>query len=63
MFLLAEDRTLETNKDLLGFKRMKVDVIEMEVDPWTKKPTLPASVWAMIKWYAAKPGGQVLVRA
>jgi hypothetical protein len=63
MFLLSEDRTLETNRDLLGFKRMKVDTIEMDVDPWTKKPTLPASVWEMIKWYAAKPGGKTLSRA
>jgi len=63
MFLLAEDRTLETNRDLMGFKRMRVDVIEMEVDPWTKRPLLPASVWNIIKWYAETPGGLTLVRA
>lgn len=63
MFLLAEDRTLETNRDLMGFKRMRVDVIEMEVDPWTKRPMLPASVWSIIKWYAEKTGGLTLVRA
>lgn len=56
--LLAEDRTLETNRDLMGFESLKVGPLSMKVDPNTKKPVLPTSVQNMIRNYTPSSGRQ-----
>lgn len=40
------DRTAE--EDTLGFKRIKVDTIELEIDKYDRKPILPKSVVSLI---------------
>jgi len=61
--LISEDRTLETNRDLVGFKKMKVDVLELEVDTYKNKPVMPPSVWSIVKFYGRKTGRtKILVR-
>jgi hypothetical protein len=49
--LLSEDRTLETNRDLMGFESMTVGPLSLKIDPNTKKPILPMSVQNMIRNY------------
>ena len=56
--LLAEDRTLETNRDLMGFESLKVGPLFMKVDPNTKKPILPTSVQNIIRYYTPSSGKQ-----
>ena len=54
MHLIQEDRTLETNRDLKGFRRLEVDVINIVVDTKStqgKKQLLPPSVWFIIRPY------------
>jgi hypothetical protein len=67
MHLLAADRTLETNRDLTGFKSVQVDVIKIEMDTGNanaSKPVMPKSVWSIIKFYGSMYGRQLtLVRA
>jgi hypothetical protein len=59
--LIGEDRTLETNRDLIGLKRVKVDVLSITTDtsPTAVKPIVPLSVWSMIKFYG-QPFGRTL---
>ena len=62
-FLLIEDRTEETNRDLKGFKYMKIGEMSMVVDPYTGKPVIPPSVVAMLSDYGRKKSmGKTLVR-
>jgi len=70
MHLLAADRTLETNRDLTGFKSVQVDVIKIEMNTGAggsanaSKPIMPKSVWSIIKFYGSMYGRQLtLVRA
>ena len=63
--LIAENRTEETNRDLIGFKEIKVDTLQLKVDTGTStsKPTMPPEVWSMIKFYGRKIGSyKTLVR-
>ena len=57
--LLSEDRTLETNRDLVGLKRVKIDTLDITTDgnPLSTKPVIPLSVWSIIKVYG-RPYGQ-----
>ena len=66
--LLAEDRTVETNRDLTGLRRVKIDTIEIETDPGqmnvSSKPVIPPSVWSIIQPYGRGIGSRtVLARA
>jgi hypothetical protein len=54
--LIAEDRTLETNRDLIGFKEMKVGDLELKVDSFKGKPLIPPSVWSIVRPYGSKAG-------
>lgn len=58
-FLLSEDRTLETNRDLIGLKKVVIDTLSITTDPSTTaiKPVIPMSVWSMIKFYGQPYGG------
>ena len=60
--LLSEDRTLETNRDLEGFKSLKVGPLAIVVDPNTQKPILPLSVQNIIRYYTPQGGEKSLVR-
>ncbi len=55
LHLLAEDRTLETNRDLIGLSRIKLDSVEIETDRaqamTLSKPIIPQSVWSIIRPY------------
>jgi hypothetical protein len=55
-YLIGEDRTTETNRDTIGFKKMKVGDLALEIDAYKTKPVLPPSVWSMIKFYCAPIG-------
>ena len=50
--LIADDITAVS--DLAGFKKLKVDVIEMEMDKWDKASSIPPLVWDYIKPYGSK---------
>ncbi len=54
--LLTEDRTEEVNRDLKGYKKMQIDTLRLEIDPWTGKPVMPPAVWSMIKNFGNKIG-------
>ncbi|MHC4950701.1 MAG: DnaT-like ssDNA-binding protein [Planctomycetota bacterium] len=56
--LITEDLTSETNRDLVGFKEVKVGDLQLKVDPYRKKSTIPSSVWSMIRFYCKKVGAQ-----
>ena len=61
--LLQEDRTLESNRDLKGFEKLKVGPIYMQIDQYTSKPVMPPSVWSKLKFYCTKYGSnKTLVR-
>lgn len=49
LFLLASDRSVDYA--LSGFKRIKVDVIELEADVSSKSHTIPSGVMDMIRFY------------
>lgn len=53
--LIAEDRTAEP--DTLGFKFMKADVLEAEIDPRDRRGILPPSVGALVAAYGQVGGG------
>ena len=66
--LRGSDRTIETNRDLTGFKSVQVDVIKLEMMPGSAansaKPVLPPSVWSIVKFYGSIYGkSKTLVRA
>jgi hypothetical protein len=52
--LSVEDRTEETNRDLQGFKYMKIGDLSLVVDPYTGKPVIPPSVWTIINHYGSR---------
>ena len=54
--LIAENRTAETNRDLVGFSEIKVDTLELKVDSMQSKQTMPSEVYSMIKFYCRKIG-------
>jgi hypothetical protein len=54
--LIAENRTLETNRDLIGFKELKVGDLELKVDSFKGKPLIPPSVWSIVRPYGSKTG-------
>lgn len=56
--LIAEDLTLESNRDTMGFKKMKAGPLELEVDSWVAKPMMPRSVRAMFRDYATNASGR-----
>lgn len=62
LYLLSEDRTADY--DTYGFKELKVGPIAMVVDKYNQRPTMPLSVWEMIKFYGTRAQGQarLLVR-
>jgi hypothetical protein len=61
--LIGEDTTAETNRDLKGFKFLKVGPIEIKVDATTKKPILPRAVQLLIRDYCVgKSKNKTLVR-
>lgn len=53
--LLSEDRTSEA--DTLGFKYMKADVLEAEIDPRDRRSILPPSVAIIVAPYGSGGGG------
>lgn len=54
--LIAENRTAETNRDLAGFKEIKVGSLELKTDPVRAKQTMPPEVFSMLKFYCRKIG-------
>lgn len=61
--LIAENRTTETNRDLVGFKELKVGELAMKIDTFSTKPLIPPAVWSMINYYCRKVGrAKTLVR-
>jgi len=50
--LIDEDPT--GDNDLAGFKKLKIDVLEIEVDKWSETGSIPLSVWNMVKQYGQK---------
>lgn len=54
--LLQEDRTAESGRDLIGFEKLKVGPIYMQIDKYTCKPVLPPAVWSMVRFYATRYG-------
>lgn len=52
--LLDEDRTLETNREVIGFESMTIGPLSMEIDPYTKKPILPRSVQTIVRDYSVQ---------
>jgi hypothetical protein len=61
--LIAENRTAETNRDTIGFKKMKVGELALEMNSFAKKPVMPPAVWSIIKFYCRKIGtSRTLVR-
>jgi hypothetical protein len=65
LHLLSEDRTLDTNRDLIGLKRVRIDTVEIEAEnSILSKPVIPSSVWSIIKNYGRAYGSRRrLVRA
>lgn len=63
--LIIEDRTLETNRDTIGYKKMEIGDLKLEIDPdpTAKKITVPPSVWSMVRPYCTRIGrSRTLVR-
>jgi hypothetical protein len=56
--LLVEDRTEETNRDMKGFKEMRIGDLHLIIDEWTNKPVIPPAVWSMVKSYGSRIGRQ-----
>ncbi|RLD57844.1 MAG: hypothetical protein DRI97_04425 [Bacteroidetes bacterium] len=54
--LISEDVTAVNA--LAGFKKMKVDVIELEVDKMDRSGALPENVWNFVKYYGSKYSSQ-----
>lgn len=52
--LLDEDRTLETNRDMMGFESMEIGPLSMKIDKYTKKPVLPKSVQSIIRNFCSQ---------
>lgn len=54
-YLIAADRTGDF--DTSGFKMLKVGSLVMQMDKVDRIPTLPDSVYQMVKFYGTKIGG------
>ena len=54
--LIAEDRTADPNRDLVGFKEIKVGDLQLKVDSYKAKGAMPAAVWSMVRFYCKKVG-------
>lgn len=54
-YLIRSDRT--DDPDSAGIRRLRADVIEIEFDKNDRVNDIPASVWAMINYYATKAVG------
>lgn len=54
--LLAEDWTEEMSRGLAGFKEIKIDVLEMVLKSVPGKPSMPPSVWSIIRHYGTQYG-------
>jgi len=50
-WLIAEDRTLETNRDLVGFKEIKIGTLKLKTESNKSRPVIPPSVLSMINHY------------
>ena len=48
------DSDLTEGNAMAGFKSLKIDVLEMEVDKYSQAATIPPVVWDMIKQYGDK---------
>jgi hypothetical protein len=57
--LLIEDRTLETNRDTMGYEKIAIGDLKLTVDKWTSKPIMPPSVWSIIRDYGVRAGRSV----
>ena len=51
-FLSQDDRT--TDQDTFGFKKLKAGSLFMEIDKYDRRPTIPNTVWDMLKQYGTK---------
>ena len=56
MFLVAEDRSLES--DLMGFKHLEAESVVIKPDKRWQAGVLPKPVWNMVKSYGVKLGGK-----
>lgn len=54
--LLGEDRTLETNRGMMGFSEIKVDVIDLKINQSKAKKLMPPSVWTIVRPYCTYKG-------
>jgi len=50
--LIETDLTEENG--LAGYKKLKIDVLELEVDKYSQSATIPPAVWDMVKRYGDK---------
>jgi hypothetical protein len=57
--LLQEDRTLETNRDSIGYEMIQIGDLKLKVDKFTHKPIMPPSVWMIIRDYGTRAGRSV----
>ena len=48
------DSDLTEGNAMAGFKSLKIDVLEMEIDKYSQAATIPPAVWDMIKQYGDK---------
>ena len=54
--LALSDRTAES--DTLGFKRLKAGSLEMDIDKYDRRETMPISVFDLIKHYGSRSSGR-----
>lgn len=57
--LLIEDRTLETNRDTIGYEKIAIGDLSLTIDKFTSKPIMPPSVWSIIRDYAIRAGRSI----
>jgi hypothetical protein len=55
-WLIKKDRTADDSTR--GFKKLKADVLEMEVNPYDRPDVIPDAVWLLIQGYAVKKSGR-----
>lgn len=55
-WLIAEDRTLETNRDLVGFEEMEIGPLKLKTQANKTKPVIPPSVLSIIQFYGHLKG-------
>ncbi|MCP3684774.1 MAG: hypothetical protein GY861_19065 [bacterium] len=63
--VIMADAILGSNRgadsDTKGFKRMKVDVLELEIDSTDRQDTMPDNVYEIVKFYGDKAGTNMYV--